>query len=349
MGGDAFEDSCAGDLGSPVPGAMGEVGVEDQPSDVHGAVGAVADGVRAARKAVVAPSGEFGEGEAVEQSAADVAEAGLGRRAGASLHLLDEKAGEVLRVKGVSDLQAVTAEAEVAQGAFFTPGVDPVGDDALIRAAELAGAGEDAATVDPDREPESGVVFEGQLLRAELAGAIQRERCLGGKGFGEAHVGNARVIGGPIHPEALTIRDEGDVPEGLDAVNARGAEHEEAGVSRSAEFKHVEGANEVVFEQLPAAGATVESGEDAGVGSGVDEPVHVRQALEVAGLADIPVEQADAEALQGQSVDLGPRAAEVIHPQNGPSGLDQVADDLAADEAAGSGDEDALGGGRTHA
>jgi hypothetical protein len=28
MGGDAFEDSCAGDLGSPFPGAMGEVGVE---------------------------------------------------------------------------------------------------------------------------------------------------------------------------------------------------------------------------------------------------------------------------------------------------------------------------------
>ena len=83
-----------------------------------------------------------------------MAEAGLGGRARAGLHLLDEKAGEVLRVKGVADLQAVTAEAEVAQGAFFTPGVDPVGDDALIRAAKLAGAGEDAATVDPDWESE---------------------------------------------------------------------------------------------------------------------------------------------------------------------------------------------------
>ena len=219
----------------------------------------------------------------------------------------------------------------------------------MIRAAELAGAGEDAAAVDPDREPESGVVFEGQLLRAEFAGAIQRKWCLGGKGFGEAHVGNARVIGGPIHPESLTVRDEGDVPEGLDAVNARGAEHEEAGVSCSAKLEHVEGANEVVFKQLPAAGATVESGEDAGVGSGVDEPVHVRQALEVAGLPDIAVKQADAKALEGQSVDLGPRAAEVVHPQDGPSGLDQMADDLAAGEATGSGDEDAVGGGGTHA
>ena len=61
MGGDAFEQLGAGDLGSPVPGAMGEVGVQNQPSDVHGAVGAVADGVRAARKAVPAPSGELGE------------------------------------------------------------------------------------------------------------------------------------------------------------------------------------------------------------------------------------------------------------------------------------------------
>jgi hypothetical protein len=147
----------------------------------------------------------------------------------------------------------------------------------------------------------------------------------------------------------LTIRDEGDVPEGLDAVNARGAEHEEAGVSCSAKLEHVEGANEVVFEQLTAAGAAVESGEDAGVGGGVDEPVHVRQALEVAGLPDIAVKQADAKALEGQSVDLGPRAAEVVHPQDGPSGLDQMADDLAADEATGSGDEDAVGGGGTHA
>jgi hypothetical protein len=73
--------------------------------------------------------------------------------------LLDKEAGKVLRVKGVADLQAVTAEAEVAQGALFAPGVDPVGDDALIWAAKLAGAGEDAAAVDPDREPESGVVF----------------------------------------------------------------------------------------------------------------------------------------------------------------------------------------------
>lgn len=345
MGGDGFEEGVAVDFGGPLPGVVGEGGVEDEPGDVHGAVGAVAHGVRTTGEAVAAPGGEFGEGEAAGKAAADVAEAGLGGKAGAGLDLEDQEAGEILGVEDVADLEAVAAEAEVAKGSALAPGVDPVGDDALIGAAELAGSGEDAAAVDPDVEAKGGVVLEGELLGAEFAGAVEGEGRLGGEGFRDAGVGDPVWGGSRVHAEAEVVFPERDAAEIVDAVNAGGAEHEEAGAASAAELEHVEGADEVVFEELAAAGAAVEAGEDAGVGGGVDDPVHVGEGLEVAGQADVAMEEAHTELLEGEAIDLGAGTAEVVEAEGGPAAGDEVAEDLAAGEAAGTGDENAWWGG----
>ena len=63
-------------------------------------------------------------------------------------------------------------------------------------------------------------------------------------------------------------------------------------------FEHVEGADQVVLDELAAAGAAGHAGQHAGVGGGVDDPVHLRQGLEVAGVTDIPVEKPDPLILQ---------------------------------------------------
>ena len=148
--------------------------------------------------------------------------------------------------------------------------------------------------------------------------------------------------------EALAILCERDLPKGLNAVNAGGAEHEEPGAASAAELEHIDGAEEVVFQKLAAAGAAIDAGKHTGVGSGVDDPVHIRQALKVAGLTDITVEQADAKALQGEAVDLGTRTAEVVKAERGPAAGDKVAQDLATCKATGTSDEDARWGGEAH-
>ena len=56
--------------------------------------------------------------------------------------------------------------------------VDPEGEDALIGAAELSGAGEHAAAIDPDRKSERGAVLERQLLARQLGRAVERDRRL---------------------------------------------------------------------------------------------------------------------------------------------------------------------------
>ncbi len=58
------------------------------------------------------------------------------------------------------------------------PAVDPVREDALVRAPELARSREHPAAVDPHGEPEGGAVLEGDRLARELRRPVQRERGL---------------------------------------------------------------------------------------------------------------------------------------------------------------------------
>ena len=82
---------------------------------------------------------------------------------------------QITRMQAVADLMTLTAEAEIFQRAAAQPRVDPIGKDALVRPAELAGAGEDAAAVDEHREIEGLAVFECERLGGELGRAVEGE------------------------------------------------------------------------------------------------------------------------------------------------------------------------------
>ena len=51
-------------------------------------------------------------------------------------------------MQAVAHLVAVAAKAEILERPFAQPGIDPIGEDALVGAAELAGAGEGLAGAD---------------------------------------------------------------------------------------------------------------------------------------------------------------------------------------------------------
>ena len=60
-------------------------------------------------------------------------------------------------------------------------GMQPVAEDALLGGAELSGAGEHSAAIDPHRQIVGVAVFQGQRFRGELGGSVERDRRAGGK------------------------------------------------------------------------------------------------------------------------------------------------------------------------
>jgi len=65
-------------------------------------------------------------------------------------------------MEAVADLVALSVEADVLEGLFLRPAVDPVTEDALVSFAELSRPGQDAAAVDPHGEVEGGAILEGE-------------------------------------------------------------------------------------------------------------------------------------------------------------------------------------------
>ena len=161
---DLLENGLWDALGRPAPGRGGA----PESSTIHGMS---KDGARARRR-TIARGPKRSSHQALScrseianaRSARDVDDARPERPG--SRAALDER-DEIGGMEAVPHLVALAVEADVAQGPLRqSQRVDPVGEDPLVRPAELAGAGEHAAAVDPDRKAEGAAVLEGQLLAA---------------------------------------------------------------------------------------------------------------------------------------------------------------------------------------
>ncbi len=86
--------------------------------------------------------------------------------------------------------------------------------------------------------------------------------------------------------------------QGRDPIDPAGAQKDESGSAASAVFEDVDRPEQVVLDQLAAAGYAVDTGQNAGIGRCVDDPVDLRQGLEVGRAADIAVKEPDPEFLQ---------------------------------------------------
>src|ERR1035441_10327433 len=94
-------------------------------------------------------------------------------------------------MKSVSHLPAGSIKADVTQAPPPKMGVDPIGKNALIGAAELAGARQHAAPGDPDGEAKRFSVLESHALGGEFGAAVQRDGGLGGEIHADALGGQA--------------------------------------------------------------------------------------------------------------------------------------------------------------
>ena len=100
-----------------------------------------------------------------------------------------------------------------------------------------------------------------------------------------------------------------------DGVDAARAEENETGAVSLAVFEEIDGAAEVVFDELARAGFAVDAGEDAGVGGGVDDPIDGREGFEVAGGAEVAVEEFDADFFRASRFDSLPGRMKLSKPK----------------------------------
>ncbi len=70
-----------------------------------------------------------------------------------------------------------------------------------------------------------------------------------------------------------------------------------------------------MLEHLPCCAAFY-SGENAGVGSGIDHPVGLRQEFHIASASHVAMQTMDAKFLEEGPIQLAPRTAQIIDPKN---------------------------------
>ena len=184
-----------------------------------------------------------------------------------------EERGEVARVQAVAHLVALAPEADVPERPPAQVAVDPVGEDALVRPAELARAREDAAPVDEDGQPEGLAVFQGEGLARELRRAVERDGRRGRERLRDPR-GPTPAGRRPPSGRKAPVRDvHRSAGQGRDAVDPARAQEDEAGAVALAVLEQVDRAAEVVLDQLARAREPVDPGQDARIGRGVDHPV----------------------------------------------------------------------------
>ncbi len=91
---------------------------------------------------------------------------------------------------------------------------------------------------------------------------------------------------------------DGQIGEGWYGINAAGAQKDESGIPAFAGFEQIDGAAEVVFDQLAGGAFAIDPGEHAGIGGAVDDPIEGADCFQVARLADIAMGHADPASLK---------------------------------------------------
>src|ERR1035438_7636774 len=82
-------------------------------------------------------------------------------------------------MQAIAHLATRAVEADVPQRPLPAPGVNPVGEDALVNLAKLARARQHTAAKDGHRQIKTLSILAGKEFRGAFGGAIERQRWLG--------------------------------------------------------------------------------------------------------------------------------------------------------------------------
>ena len=94
-------------------------------------------------------------------------------------------------MKDIAGLFAGPIETNEPQRAAARVGVNPIGEDTLVRRSELPRPGQHTAAVDPNRKVEGGPIFQRQGFGSQLGAAIERNGSARGKVHADAAARNA--------------------------------------------------------------------------------------------------------------------------------------------------------------
>ena len=311
VAGNFLENGFGGELRLPAPDALGEGAIEHDPGEVEGAFGRMGgDGM--ASPPYFAPLGELAKGAGRGWTTGDIQQ-GWSFGGGGCLELLGEQAPQIIRMKAIPHLMALTAEPEIAQGGAGFPGVEPEGENPLIGAAELARSGQNPAAIDPNGQGKAVAVFESQCFRGDFGGPIEGDWGAGGKGFinppGAYPGGQIRIRG---EGERALMDHNRQMGEGFDGVNPTRTEKDKTRSATPGIFEEIYGAEQVMFDQLAGTGSSVHPGEHTWLGRRVDNPINLGEAFQIGGEAKITVEKADSASLQGAGLRGASRANEIV-------------------------------------
>lgn len=245
-------------------------------------------------------------------------------------------------MQAVADLITISAETDVLERTTAQITIEPIGENALVGATELAGTGKYAAAVNEDRQVERLAVFERKGLGGEFCCAVERNGSLGAEGFVNAGSGKAvrefRAAGGL---EGVGDWLNREVGQRWDRIDAARAEQDESGAVLLAVFEHVDRADKVVVDELSRTGFAVDAGEHTGIRSSIDDKLSGGQSVYCGGVAQISGDDFGAEFLQRLSVGFAAGADEVVEACDLVADGNQLTGERAANETADSGDEDA--------
>ena len=207
---------------------------------------------------------------------------------------------------------ARAAEADVFQGAFRAPRMDPKRKNALVDFSQLPGAGQHPAAVHKNRQIERLGIFTRQDLRRALRAAIQRERRFRRKILGHTFAAQTRRLRAGARREPAALQTDRNCREPVDRVNPAGAQHQEPAPPLPRQLQQVGGADQIMLDELPAAGFAVHARQHAGIGGGIQDPVAGRERFQIARVANIPVNQPDSAPAKRGPVQFAAGAHEVV-------------------------------------
>ena len=169
--------------------------------------------------------------------------------------------------------------------------MDPVREDSLVGAAELSRAGQHAAAIDPHRKTERAAVLERQLLGGQLGRAVERQRRLGRETSRPRRVADSPATG--TDPAAAETRrptaSTGRPARAVNRIDAARAQQDEPGPVRRQYSSMLTVPSRLCSTSCRELVVPVDAGEHAGIGGGIDHPVHGGQRVEVARQPDVAV------------------------------------------------------------
>ena len=134
--------------------------------------------------------------------------------------------------------------------------------------------------------------------------------------------------------------------QGADGVDSARAEKDKSGLVASTVLEKVQGADQVVLDDLAWGRRAVHTRQDRRVRSGVDDPICRRKSVEITRASQITMHDSDASCAKTIPICLAAWPPEVVKPEN--RDVAQVFSDLegqsCADKAARSGDQQSHGG-----